>query len=277
MTDTELQMLAIDRELKEAMAGDDAERLKAAIVAASEAISQERAKQSNVIQSDQMVGSKQAGSMKRMTQRPTALRKSRSPAFYTDDDDDDETPDERKYREFQEMYDERRNELDARGFEVQAGSLFSDELLKTALDFVPQAEWADFIRLELPSPRDEDIDDEGHVQFAAEEVPHEYDKFQWARRASELKHRGLVDISQRTALIELPDGVMQELIAAQQQTHNIHKRGDRRRPPMQERSMQERSHAHLDHHLANMALTHPLFNDVDEGAQAAPAPAADVD
>jgi len=132
-----------ESELKAAMASGDAERLKAAIANASATVAKARARGSQVLKRQQVLhGDGQAAPTEHVATAADAL-----------------TDEEKLYVRFHEVATARKLALASRGFEVQ--NVFIDNLYDLALsESVPAKEWGEFMRIQLPSPRDDEEVDE---------------------------------------------------------------------------------------------------------------------
>jgi hypothetical protein len=139
-----------EAELKAAMAAGDPERLKAAIANASSTVAKARARGTQVLKKQQVLHGDSRPEMAAehtYDHMPTAM--------------DALSSEEREYIRFHEVATTRKLALASRGFEVQ--NVFIDSLYDIALkEQVPAADWGEFVRLQLPSPRlDDDDDDDG--------------------------------------------------------------------------------------------------------------------
>jgi hypothetical protein len=133
-----------EQELKLAMASGDPERLKKAIAAASTTVAKARARGTQLLKkTDVLHGDGNLAAV---------------PAEHKQTVADAMTDEEQAYMRFHEIATDRKLALASRGFEVQ--NVFIDTLYDLALkEGVPQGEWGEFCRLQLPSPRLDDTDD----------------------------------------------------------------------------------------------------------------------
>ena len=149
-----------EKELKLAMASGDPDRLKTAIANASSTVAKARARGSHVLTKAQVLHgdgkTDEAPEHHKVTNADAA---------------DDE---EKAYIRFHEIATDRKLALASRGFEVQ--NIFLDDLYDIALkEGVPQAEWGEFMRMQLPSPRMDDEDDQDADAPAEDGAAHTVD------------------------------------------------------------------------------------------------------
>jgi len=197
---TEETILQAEAELQAAMASKDPERLKKAIANASEAVARARAKNSQVLKKANVIkgGSVEPGKPASPGMRTSVSR----PKISTEVSDE-----EKRYILFHELATARKLALASRGFEVQ--NIYIDELFDEAAE-VPQSEWHEFIRIQLPSPRG--LDASGKPQW---ETTKSKDAKGWKAKVLEsVGKKNLAGIIQAaTALMEKPEG-MQEVEGA---------------------------------------------------------------
>ena len=191
---TEETILTAEAELQAAMASKDPERLKKAIANASEAVARARAKNSQVLKKANIIKGGGDGSKPSAGPR-TSIRVAPKAEV---------SEEEKKYMLFHQLATARKLALASRGFEVQ--NIYIDELFDEAQD-VPQNEWHEFIRIQLPSPRG--LDESGNALWE-EEQPDKEAKGWKARALQTLKGKKLSSIIQQAqALMEKPEGVQE--------------------------------------------------------------------
>lgn len=142
-----------EAELKAAMAAGDPERLKAAIAGASATVAKARARGSTVVKKVNIVhGDGATGKTGQSTLSKTSSVELADPEYLSEE--------ERSYVRFHTAATSRKLALASRGFEVH--SIFIDALYDAANSAqVPHNEWGEFLRLQMPSPRNKEEDIEG--------------------------------------------------------------------------------------------------------------------
>ena len=142
-----------EAELKAAMAAGDPERLKLAIANASATVAKARARGSQVVKKQQVLGGGDGQRSQATEHLPTVA--------------DPLSEEEKLYIHFHELATGRKLALASRGYEVQ--NIFIDSLYDLATkEQVPHAEWGEFVRLQLPSPRPEEETEEAGGADAAD-------------------------------------------------------------------------------------------------------------
>jgi len=188
-TPAEDAILEAEAELQAAMLGDDPERLKAAITAASEAVERERAKGSHVVVKQHMI--MPADQSKSKSRQSTKLNPLAS---------DMETDEEKAFKKFGSMFDDRHIDLQHKGFEALSVSV--DELWAVASK-VPKPDWVKFLKMQMPIPTGEDG---GALVFG----PDEAEGMPWYAEALALRDaKGSLSsiVVKASEMIEKPDGM----------------------------------------------------------------------
>jgi len=199
---TEETILSAEAELQAAMAAKDPERLKRAIANASEAVARARAKNSHVLKKANIIkGGEGDGANPKPRPRTSVVVKPPTTEV---------TQEEKRYIEFHELATQRKLNLASRGFEVQ--NIFIDDLYEEAAD-VPQADWHEFIRLQLPSPRGVDSDGSILWEDSSAKLEAETKLSPWKKRVLAMmkkKHQGQGNaiVQAAHALIERPEGMV---------------------------------------------------------------------
>mmetsp|Transcript_52351 Transcript_52351/g.135679 ORF Transcript_52351/g.135679 Transcript_52351/m.135679 type:complete len:804 (+) Transcript_52351:124-2535(+) len=152
-----------ENELKAAMAAGDAERLKVAIANASSTVAKARARGSTVLKKQHVLhgdGSSNVDSVSHGAYDSSSSMTSGDARVADSGADELLSEEERRYVKFHEVATARKLTLASRGYEVM--NTFIDELYDAANNAtVPEKEWGEFLRIQLPSPRSAEDGDKG--------------------------------------------------------------------------------------------------------------------